>query len=65
MYDTQMIVERASAGSMDIPGHALELFMDLFSLFIRLANILMKKEMEKEEEKKRRRGEGGRLRRCL
>jgi FtsH-binding integral membrane protein len=56
MYDTQMIVERASVGSMDIPGHALELFMDLFSLFIRLANIFLKKEMERDEKKKRRRG---------
>lgn len=61
MYDTQMIVERASAGSMDIPGHALELFMDLFSLFIRLANILLKKEMERENDKKKKRQ--GRLQR--
>lgn len=58
MYDTQMIVERASAGLMDIPGHSLELFMDLFSLFIRLANILLKKQMEREEnERKKRRGD--------
>jgi hypothetical protein len=56
MYDTQMIVEHASAGSMDIPGHAMELFMDLYSLFIRLAQILMKKEMEKENKKKKKRG---------
>lgn len=65
MYDTQMIVERASAGSMDIPGHAIELFMDLFSLFIRLANILLKKQMEREgnERKKRRREDRGDIRR--
>ncbi|OAD03832.1 hypothetical protein MUCCIDRAFT_163374 [Mucor lusitanicus CBS 277.49] len=56
MYDTQMIVEHASAGSMDIPGHAMELFMDLYSLFIRLAQILMKKEMDKENERKKKRG---------
>ncbi|CEP18000.1 hypothetical protein [Parasitella parasitica] len=56
MYDTQMIVEHASAGSMDIPGHAMELFMDLYSLFIRLAHILMKKEMDRENEKKKKRG---------
>ncbi|KAK4515578.1 uncharacterized protein ATC70_010529 [Mucor velutinosus] len=56
MYDTQMIVEHASAGSMDIPGHAMELFMDLYSLFIRLAQILMKKEMDKENEKRKKRG---------
>ncbi|KAI8358538.1 inhibitor of apoptosis-promoting Bax1-domain-containing protein [Blakeslea trispora] len=56
MYDTQMIVERASAGSRDIPGHSMELFMDLCSLFVKLAQILMKKEMERENEKKRKRG---------
>ncbi|KAI8645784.1 inhibitor of apoptosis-promoting Bax1-domain-containing protein [Parasitella parasitica] len=62
MYDTQMIVEHASAGSMDIPGHAMELFMDLYSLFIRLAQILMKKEVDKENERKKNR-RGNRLRR--
>lgn len=55
MYDTQMIVERASAGVLDIPGHAMELFLDLYSLFLRLANILMKKEIDRENEKKRKR----------
>jgi FtsH-binding integral membrane protein len=62
MYDTQMIVERASIGSTDIPGHAMELFMDLYSLFVRLAQILMKKELERENEKKKKRG-ANRLRR--
>ncbi|OBZ88396.1 putative Bax inhibitor 1 [Choanephora cucurbitarum] len=56
MYDTQMIVERASAGSRDIPGHSMELFMDLYSLFIKLAQILMKKEMDRENERKKKRG---------
>lgn len=62
MYDTQMIVERASAGLMDVPGHSMELFMDLYSLFIRLAQILMKKEFERDNEKRRKRG-ANRLRR--
>lgn len=57
-----MIVERASAGSMDIPGHAMELFMDLFSLFVRLVNILLKKEMDRENEKRKKR-RGNRLER--
>jgi FtsH-binding integral membrane protein len=48
VYDTQMIVERASAGIYDIPGHALELFMDLFALFVRLATIILRKEEERE-----------------
>ncbi|GAA5803582.1 hypothetical protein HPULCUR_009065 [Helicostylum pulchrum] len=55
MYDTQMIVERASAGVMDIPGHAMELFMDLYSLFVRLAHIFMKKETDRENDKRRKR----------
>jgi FtsH-binding integral membrane protein len=55
MYDTQMIIERASLGVMDVPGHAIELFMDLYSLFIRLAEIFLKKEVERENEKRRRR----------
>lgn len=55
MYDTQMIVERASAGVMDIPGHAMELFMDLYSLFIRLAHIFMKKETDRENDKRKKR----------
>ncbi|KAI8972102.1 inhibitor of apoptosis-promoting Bax1-domain-containing protein [Pilobolus umbonatus] len=54
MYDTQMIVERASAGILDIPGHSMELFMDLYSVFVRIANILLKKEMERDNRKKRR-----------
>ncbi|KAI9496825.1 inhibitor of apoptosis-promoting Bax1-domain-containing protein [Zychaea mexicana] len=54
VYDTQMIVERASAGIMDIPGHAMDLFMDLFALFVRLAVILL--ERESQNQRGRRRG---------
>ncbi|KAI9279981.1 inhibitor of apoptosis-promoting Bax1-domain-containing protein [Sporodiniella umbellata] len=57
MYDTQMIIERASSGIMDIPGHAIELFMDLYALFIRLASIIMKREMDREDDRRRRRSE--------
>ncbi|KAI7871166.1 inhibitor of apoptosis-promoting Bax1-domain-containing protein [Spinellus fusiger] len=55
VYDTQMIVERASAGMTDVPQHALELFMDLFSLFVRLAVILLKKDEERERKRSRER----------
>ncbi|KAF7727726.1 Bax inhibitor 1 [Apophysomyces ossiformis] len=55
VYDTQIIVERASAGLLDVPGHALELFMDLFSLFIRLAMIILKKDQEREQQERRKR----------
>ncbi|KAL0077089.1 inhibitor of apoptosis-promoting Bax1-domain-containing protein [Phycomyces blakesleeanus] len=53
MYDTQMIVEHASAGNFNIPLHALELFMDLFALFTRIAAILADKEKDKKKDKKR------------
>ncbi|RCH92764.1 hypothetical protein CU097_006703 [Rhizopus azygosporus] len=63
MYDTQMIIDRANAGIMDIPGHAIELFMDLYALFVRFANIFLKKEMERENDKRRRQRGGFRLQR--
>ncbi|KAI9033861.1 inhibitor of apoptosis-promoting Bax1-domain-containing protein [Phycomyces nitens] len=52
IYDTQMIVEHASAGNFNVPLHALELFMDLFALFTRLSTIFLEK--DKKKEKKRR-----------
>ncbi|ORX59657.1 hypothetical protein DM01DRAFT_1405166 [Hesseltinella vesiculosa] len=59
VYDTQMIVERASVGWMDIPGNALELFMDLFALFVRLAMIILRREERREDEQDRRRRRRG------
>ncbi|KAI9249244.1 inhibitor of apoptosis-promoting Bax1-domain-containing protein [Phascolomyces articulosus] len=55
IYDTQMIVERASAGIMDIPGHAMDLFMDLFSLFVRIAIIFLERESNNNRRGRRRR----------
>ncbi|KAI8062889.1 inhibitor of apoptosis-promoting Bax1-domain-containing protein [Gongronella butleri] len=55
LYDTQMIVEQASAGFTDIPRHALELFMDLFALFVRLAMIVLRRDQERDEDNRRRR----------
>ncbi|KAI9322657.1 inhibitor of apoptosis-promoting Bax1-domain-containing protein [Dichotomocladium elegans] len=52
IYDTQMIVERASAGILDIPGNAIELFMDLLQLFVRLALIYLRR----QEDRRGRRG---------
>ena len=56
-YDTQLIVEKASAGDMDHVRHALDLLVDLIAIFVRVLIILMKNAEEKnrkENEKKRR-----------
>jgi FtsH-binding integral membrane protein len=53
IYDTQVIIERASLGitGQDYVAHALELFIDLVAIFVRIVIILLKKD---EDKKKRR-----------
>lgn len=48
IFDTQLIVEKAALGSRDFAMHAAELFMDLFSVFIRICIILLKKSQEEQ-----------------
>jgi len=50
IFDTQMIVEKASLGDKDFIGHSLQLFMDFLNIFIRILLILSK---DKKKEKKR------------
>jgi hypothetical protein len=55
-----LIIEKADRGSSDYAMHAIELFLDLLSIFVRLVLILLKnsqksKDDEEEEEKNKRR----------
>lgn len=53
IYDTQVIVEKAERGDKDVPTHTMTLFIDLFDLFIRILQILMKLNEDKREERRR------------
>jgi len=42
MFDTQLIIEKASSGNFDVVGDSLELFLDFVNIFVRLLIILAK-----------------------
>lgn len=51
LYDTQVILERARMGDEDYVKGALMYFTDLFSIFLKILAILMKKEDRKKKER--------------
>ena len=55
IYDTQMIIEKAERGDKDVPSHTMTLFMDLFDLFIKIVQLLMKLSEDDKKKKDRRR----------
>lgn len=42
IYDTQLIIEKASLGDRDYLWHSLDLFLDFINIFVRLMAILSK-----------------------
>jgi len=48
VFDTQLIVERASQGDKDFVAHAFELFIDFIKIFVRLLIILSKDKKQKK-----------------
>jgi len=55
IFDTQMIIERASLGDFDYVKHALDLFIDFVAIFVRILVILTKNSSERERKDRERR----------
>ncbi|XP_022971847.1 bax inhibitor 1-like [Cucurbita maxima] len=53
VVDTQEIIERAHLGDMDYVKHALTLFTDFISVFVRVLIIMLRNTAEKNEKKKK------------
>ena len=50
IYDTQLIIEKASLGDYDYTLHALELFVDLVRIFIHILRILIETSDKKRKD---------------
>lgn len=55
LFDTQIIVEKASAGDFDHIKHAVDLFIDFIAVFVRVLVILMNNSQKREEKKEKKR----------
>eukprot|EP00355_Strombidium_rassoulzadegani_P001534 CAMPEP_0168614440 /NCGR_PEP_ID=MMETSP0449_2-20121227/3976_1 /TAXON_ID=1082188 /ORGANISM="Strombidium rassoulzadegani, Strain ras09" /LENGTH=179 /DNA_ID=CAMNT_0008655121 /DNA_START=231 /DNA_END=770 /DNA_ORIENTATION=- len=53
IYDTQMIIERAERGDKDVPVHTMMLFIDLFDMFLKIVQILIKLQEGDRKDKRR------------
>ncbi|RIA98464.1 inhibitor of apoptosis-promoting Bax1-domain-containing protein [Glomus cerebriforme] len=52
IYDTQLIIYRATYGSRDVVRHTLDLFIDLIGIFVRILYILIKNSEDKENRRR-------------
>lgn len=57
LFDTQLVVERASAGDMDNIQHAMDLFIDFMAIAVRVLIILLKNQEKRENERRRKRND--------
>ncbi|KAK4534627.1 hypothetical protein CDCA_CDCA02G0652 [Cyanidium caldarium] len=54
VFDTQMIIERAFAGDRDHVQHSLELWVDLFAIFVRVVMTLLRSQERRERDRRQR-----------
>eukprot|EP00270_Netrium_digitus_P005551 TRINITY_DN173_c0_g1_i1.p1 TRINITY_DN173_c0_g1~~TRINITY_DN173_c0_g1_i1.p1 ORF type:complete len:257 (+),score=64.92 TRINITY_DN173_c0_g1_i1:154-924(+) len=54
VYDTQVIVEKASRGERDPVKHSLDLLIDFVGIFVRILIILLRNSSRREDEKRKR-----------
>uniref|UniRef100_A0A0G4FJP7 Bax inhibitor-1 n=1 Tax=Chromera velia CCMP2878 TaxID=1169474 RepID=A0A0G4FJP7_9ALVE len=57
IFDTQVIVEQSANGQVDFVRQAIQLYVNLVALFIRILAILAKNQQKRSSNDKRRRGE--------